>query len=227
MKKLVSMLLAACTLLSCGAFASAAGEAEEGNPPFKMLHGEYYYNPEVEQVEEQKVDVTALEETEEPFKVLQGELYYDPVAAAAAEENPITLSDIAKEQVKELGKDVGIVPFATTKPTKLAPASFYNVNHYWTATNYTWSSYIFTQQLGFRFDCRAQQYYEVELYYGNGRYIGTTKPDKSDYVKAYWLLLDWEYETNPYYFKIVNKSGTPIRNNALYRVSDIDHGIKD
>lgn len=53
MKKLVSMLLAACTLLSCGAFASAAGEAEEGNPPFKMLHGEYYYNPEVEQVEEQ------------------------------------------------------------------------------------------------------------------------------------------------------------------------------
>ena len=47
MKKLVSMLLAACTLLSCGAFASAAGGAEEGNPPFKVLHGEYYYNPEV------------------------------------------------------------------------------------------------------------------------------------------------------------------------------------
>lgn len=29
MKKLVSMLLAACTLLSCGAFASAAGGALE------------------------------------------------------------------------------------------------------------------------------------------------------------------------------------------------------
>lgn len=34
MKKLVSMLLAACALLSCGTFASAAGGVEEGNPPF-------------------------------------------------------------------------------------------------------------------------------------------------------------------------------------------------
>lgn len=227
MKKLVSMLLAACTLLSCGAFASAAGGAEEGNPPFKVLHGEYYYNPEVEQVADQKVDGLAVGEKEEPFKVLQGEFYYDPVAAAAAEENPITLSDIAKEQVKEIGKDVGIVPFATTKPTQLAPASFYNVNHYWTATNYTWSSYIFTQQQGFRFDCRAQQNYEVEFYYQNGKYEGTAKADYSSFIKAYWVLVDWEYNPNSYYVKIVNKSGTPIRSNALYRVSDIDHGIRD
>ena len=203
MKKLISMFFVVCTVLTYATFACATDTIEH-TPPFKVLHGTYSYDPVAAEAAEQAAEPTVTEDTDDiiepPFKVIQGTFSYDPPTE-------------------------GMITRATTKPTSLAPTSFYNVKHYWTATNYTWSSYIFTQALGYRFDCRAKQKFDVEFYYQNGRYVGTAHSDYNNDNGLYNVMVDWEYDSNPYYVKIVNTSGTRISSNAFYYVSDLAHSL--
>lgn len=209
MKKLISMVLVACIVLTYATFACAA-DTSEHTPPFKVLHGTYSYDPaaaaaaEAIEPEDEPTNTSDTSDTvEPPFKVIHGTFSYDPPKDGANE----------------------IITRATTKPTTLAPTSFYNVKHYWTATNYTWSSYIFTQALGYRFDSRAKQNFAVEFYRQNGVYEGTATADYNSLIGGYWVQVDWEYNPSPYYVKIVNKSGSPIRSNAFYYVSDLSHSL--
>ena len=209
MKKLISIVLTACIIFSFSVFSCAAAETEH-TPPFKVIHGTYYYDPlaanSTDNSLESEKSINNAEKgpyTTPPFKVLYGTFSYDPP------ENSESIP----------------VPMAATKPTSLAPTSFYRTKHYWTATNYTWSSYMFTQALGYRFDCRAKQKFAVEFYNNRGIYEGTAITDYSDIIKGYWVLVDREYNSTPYYVKIVNKSGSRISNNAFYYVSDLGHDL--
>lgn len=196
MKKLISMTLVVCVVLSCATFACAA-ESPEHTPPFKVVQGTYYYDP----VAAAEADTSAP--VEPPFKVIHGTFSYDP-----PEDNP------GEAETR-----------ATTRPTSLAPSSFYKVKHYWTATNYTWSSYIFTQASGYRFDCRAKQNFAVEFYTQSGTYEGTANATYNSIIQGYWVEIDREYNSTPYYVKIVNKSSSPISKNAFYYVSDLSNSL--
>lgn len=207
MKKMLSMFLMVCVVLTSATFAFAV-DSSEHTPPFKVIHGKYFYDPvvatqantELRSVSDSSCDT---ESSTAPFRVIHGTFSYDPPGDQASD----------------------IVTRAITKPTTYAPASFYNVKHHWTATNYTWSSYMFTQRLGYRFDCRAKQNFAVEFYQSNGVYEGTTYASYNDIIKGYWVEIDREYNSIPYYVKIVNKSSSPIRNNAMYYVSDLSHSL--
>lgn len=207
MKKLISMILVTCIALSCTTFACAA-DASVHTPSFKVLHGTYSYDSSAAaEVVEPKVESNDAVDTsntdETSFRVIHGTFSYDPPEDGA----------------------VKFITRATTKPTALAPSSFYNVKHYWTATSYTWSSYIFTQALGYRFDSRAKQKFAVEFYRQNGVYEGTATAEYNSTIGGYWVQVDWEYNSSPYYVKIVNKSSSAISSNAFYYVSDLSHAL--
>lgn len=108
---------------------------------------------------------------------------------------------------------------AINVPTTYAPASWYNVNHYWTAKNYTWSSYIFNCGDGYYFDCYAKQPFSVAFYYADGTPMTTysAKWDGDNYV----LLAEMKGvpASTGYYVKIINNdANNPINSNAYYKV---------
>lgn len=113
--------------------------------------------------------------------------------------------------------ETGITPRSVTEPTTYAPASWYNVDHYWTATNYTWSSYKYTNNDGLYFQAVAQQSFDVQLYYGNGTSMGTWHADYQGNGK-YLFNAVMDGSTAGYYFRLINTSGTPINSNAYYSV---------
>ena len=198
MKKIFGMLLIVCILLTSTTFAFAADTM-----PFKVVHGEFSYDKAAAALSNSSEALATPEPVTPSFTVRQGTYSYAPPESSNSE----------------------ISPMATTRPTSLAPSSFYNVKHYWTATNYTWSSYMFTQTQGYTFDCRAKQKFSVDFYLQNGTYEGTTTATYNSSNGLYCVLVDWEYNSNPYYVRIVNKSSSPISSNAFYYVSDSQHQL--
>lgn len=126
-----------------------------------------------------------------PFTVLHGTFVYDPSFDAETR--------------------------AVSVPTTYAPKSWYNVDHYWTARYYTWSSYILSQSDGYYFDCRADSPFTVELYYADGEYIGDLVAEYSDVHDKYWVWTSMDYFHTGYYVKIVNNGDTPITSGATYK----------
>lgn len=201
MKKIYSLLLAICmvSILAVPALAAdTTTKSETASPPFKVLHGTFKYDPpssEKDTVEASTArDANPADEVgtnDLPFTVLHGTFVYDP-----PKEN---------EMLR-----------ASTRPTSYAPNSWYNVDHYWTATSYTWSSYIFDVSKGYFFDCRANQKFSVEFYNANGTYRGTVVSDYWDYIGKQSVWIENAYENN-YYVKIVNNSSSSITSGATYK----------
>lgn len=190
--------------------------------PFKIVHGTYSYDPELNKPfeEELKDDPIVL-----PFKVIHGIYSYDPIQSNNTEMKIHSSKTTVNYDDSVDNDSNGVSPKAVSIPTTYAPYSFYNVKHYWTANSYTWSSYIFTQANGYRFDCRAKKKFKVEFYRTNGVCEGSVTATYNSIVGGYWLEVDREYNPNPYYVKIVNLSGSPITNNAFYYVSDLSHAL--
>lgn len=109
---------------------------------------------------------------------------------------------------------------AVSAPTTYAPASWYNVNHSWTATNYTYTSYFFDTSEYPNLDIAADSPFTVEFYKTNGTYIGSVTPSydssKGKYYGAYFF-----YRSDDDYYMIIRNNGSaPITSGAWYRVSD-------
>ena len=97
---------------------------------------------------------------------------------------------------------------AINPPTSFAPSSYYDTYHYWSAVNYTWSAYKFTETEGLFFYATARQSFNVKLYYANGTTIGTWSAElQSD---GSYLFNSVMNGAGGYYFKLINTSGTPI-----------------
>jgi hypothetical protein len=113
-----------------------------------------------------------------------------------------------------------ILPRAKVPPTEYAPVSWYNTDHTWTATNYTYSSYFFNTTLYPYLDIAANVPFRVDLYHTNGTYWGSTTPPydsaKGKYFEAYFF-----YPNEDYYMVIYNLSGSPISSGAWYRVGNV------
>ena len=107
---------------------------------------------------------------------------------------------------------------ATKVPTTYAPASWYNVKHYWTAKYYTWSSYIFTCGDGYFFDCYAKQPFSVAFFYADGTAMSTwdAEWDGENYVLL--AEMDGAPASTGYYVKIINNDKDTISSDAYYKV---------
>lgn len=122
-------------------------------------------------------------------------------------------SDVVLENLKD-----EIEPMATTVPTTYAPASWYNVNHYWTAKYYTWSSYIFTCGAGRYFDCYAKQPFSVAFFYADGTEISTWNAQWNGENYVFLAEMDGASASTGYYVKIINNDDVSISNDAYYKV---------
>lgn len=194
MKKLFCMFITICIALTGSVVAFAANVDEGHTAPFTVLRGDYYFDLDAAKDSPAALANASDEgsEANPPFTVYRGTYIYDP-----------------PEEDFNASRAVSI-------PTSYAPRSFYGVNHSWTATNYTWSSYIFTQSLGYTFDCNANQTFKVEFYTKNGVYEGTVIADYWDLRGKYNVWIQREYNPTPYYVKIVNTSGSRISSGAYY-----------
>lgn len=107
---------------------------------------------------------------------------------------------------------------ATKVPTTYAPASWYNVNHNWTAQYYTWSSYIFTCGNGYYFDCYAKQPFSVAFFFADGTEMITYDAEWNG--RSYELLteMDGAPASTGYYVKIINNDSQAINSDAYYKV---------
>lgn len=109
---------------------------------------------------------------------------------------------------------------AVSAPTSYAPASWYNVNHSWTAKYYTYTSYYFDTSEYPNLDVAANSPFTVEFYRTNGSYIGSVTPSydssKGKYYGAYFFLRS----DDDYYMIIRNNSSVSITSGAWYRVGE-------
>lgn len=96
---------------------------------------------------------------------------------------------------------------AITEPTSLAPLSWYNVNHTWTAAanGYTWSSYIFDYTYCNGLIVYSPMPFTVTWYNASGGTIGTAAAD--EYPDGYYIQ---SYMFRNYYIKISNPNSTPV-----------------
>lgn len=111
----------------------------------------------------------------------------------------------------------GISTRAVSAPTAYAPASWYDVVHYWTATYYTYSSYWFTttHEFGLNIDVWAQVPFHVVFKTSDGRQ-GTLY---AECISADYYRVDAVMEPNtPFYMVIYNDTSTTIASGAGYLV---------
>jgi len=94
------------------------------------------------------------------------------------------------------------------------------VKHNWTATQYTYSSYIFDTSEYPYLDVAADVPFTLELYYADGTYMGAIAPEydseKGKYYGAYFFYADEDY-----YMILRNNSSSPITSGAWYLVGDV------
>ncbi|GEM_PF-5493435 len=139
-------------------------------------------------------------------------------AATPSNNEPVQRANIA--DVIDTSTPPMALPRATVPPTSYAPTSWYNVNHNWTATSYTYSSYFFDTNLYPYLDIAANATFKVEFYRTNGTYWGSVTPpydsSKGKYYGAYFFNPDEDY-----YMIIRNLSGSPITSSAWYRVGNV------
>lgn len=115
-------------------------------------------------------------------------------------------------------------PYAVSAPTTYAPSSWYGVPHQWTATYYTYSSYIFSTDNTSYFNSWADQPFTLEVYRPDGTLIMREVAVNNEYTQG-------RYEANirtahhneglaigPYYVILRNNDSTPITQNAYYKV---------
>ncbi|HKM34180.1 MAG TPA: hypothetical protein VJY54_05500 [Lachnospiraceae bacterium] len=109
---------------------------------------------------------------------------------------------------------------AVVAPTSYAPNSYYNVQHNWTATKYTYSSYIFDTSEYPYLDIAADVPFSVEFYAPDGTFMVSVTPEydseKGKYYGAYYFFDDEDY-----YMIIRNGSSSPISSGAWYMVGDV------
>ena len=137
-----------------------------------------------------------------------------PVFAADADNDGVTIAVGTKvEQNPEIPETR-----AVSAPTKYAPASWYSVDHKWTAKYYTWSAYIFKcGWFGGSFECWAQAPFTVELYAPDGSFLEAASSNWSSYDGRYEVLFIFG-EATDYYVKIINDGSTSILEDAYYCV---------
>ncbi len=127
---------------------------------------------------------------------------------------------VAISEVMTYDKETTENTRATSAPTTYAPSSWYNVQHNWTATYYTYSSYFFDTSAYPNLDVAANSSFTVEFYKTNGTYIGSVtpsyNPSKGKYYGAYYFN-GWDPD---YYMIIRNNGSTPISSGAWYNVSE-------
>jgi hypothetical protein len=117
--------------------------------------------------------------------------------------------------------DPPVQTFATSAPTTYAPSSWYNVNHYWTAASYTYSSYIFlgsgpSSIFGDDLDVVAKASFSVEFYSPTGTYLSTVYPVYNSSTQTY--IGEYTLPGFDYYIIIRNLSSSSILSNAYYCV---------
>lgn len=131
-----------------------------------------------------------------------------------------TIQRVAISDVITYDKNVAEKVRATSAPTSYAPTSWYNVNHNWSCTKYTYSSYFFDTSAYPNLDVAANSSFTVEFYRTNGTYIGSVTPgydsSKGKYYGAYYFD-SWDPD---YYMIIRNNNTTPISSGAWYCVSE-------
>lgn len=110
---------------------------------------------------------------------------------------------------------------AVSVPTRMAPDSWYGVDHKWTAKYYTWSSYIFEGKYNGSFRCWAQQPFTVEIYLSDGTFWDAGEAEWNSYDSCYEVDYFWSRAMN-YYVKIINDGTSSILNDAYYQVSQGD-----
>ena len=120
----------------------------------------------------------------------------------------------------------GMTTRATTVPTRLAPASWYDVYHYWTAKNYTYSSYIFNPAYHsnykwqyFYADTENQKFY-VQVYDQNGNF-------EFEITSGTACELEFGFDVKlakPYYVVIYNNNpeNGSISSGARYKVCGVN-----
>lgn len=139
------------------------------------------------------------------------------LVANAAEENDGTVQRVLITKTGDASALPGVSPQAVSAPTSYAPSSWYNVQHNWTATKYTYSSYIFNTAKYPLLDIAANASFTVEFYTPDGTFLSSATPsynsEKGKYYGAYFFL-----PGDDYYMIIRNNSGSPISSGAWYVV---------
>lgn len=107
---------------------------------------------------------------------------------------------------------------AVVAPTSYAPSYWYNVNHYWTAVYYTYSSYIFDTSENRLLDVAADAPFTVEFYSPVGTYLAQDTPSYDNVKGKYYGAYFWFPSDSDYYLIIRNNSGSPITSGAWYWV---------
>ena len=110
---------------------------------------------------------------------------------------------------------------AVTIPTKMAPASWYDTPHNWTAKNYTYSSYIFTSAgKELWVDVVAPQKFSVEFVSTDGKY------DPYVLEAVEWGGGNWKVQADvtgmTFYMVITNLGSGSILSGAYYNVMHPD-----
>lgn len=167
------------------------------------------------------------------------------VPASAANSSPIssitTKLAFAAEEEKTLPPGIvvtkGIVSYeptsipdattrATTVPTRLAPSSWYDVYHYWTAKKYTYTSYLF--------DPAYHSDYTWQYFYANTenqKFYVQVYDQKGDFLFEITSGTDYELEfgfdvnvAKPYYVVIYNNNpeNGSISSGARYKVCGVN-----
>lgn len=128
----------------------------------------------------------------------------------------VSLSDVIDTTSTPLQTNIAR---AIYPPTKYAPDSWYNVEHQWTATYYTYSSYIFDTTRYMYLDIYARAPFRIDFYHPDGTFWGSATPEYNAMYEKYL----GSYYLNPgedYYMVIYNLSDTTISSGAYYKVGE-------